>query len=180
MSITKLIADIKVSMNTHIDSVIASLSKGHLLQGWLERDDDGTLHHQTLCLPHYLHVPVANHQKALAQMLLADSSLAEVCLQHADHHHPLVPRKWRLCHFCTDTMFGCSGSPELIDLQSAFLESVFLLSPSLHLAAFSATPESFFILALSHRHIYNVLAKFAYDIVAVQAPVPNSQFYFMR
>jgi hypothetical protein len=30
-SITKLIADIKVSMNAHIDSVIASSSKGHLL-----------------------------------------------------------------------------------------------------------------------------------------------------
>ena len=64
-------------------------------------------------------------------------------------------------------MFGCSGSPELINLWSAFLESIFLLSPSLHLAAFSATPESFFILALSNRHICNVLAKFAYDILQV-------------
>ena len=47
-SITKLIADNKVSMNTHIDSVIA-LSAGRLLRGQLERDDNGTLHHQTLC-----------------------------------------------------------------------------------------------------------------------------------
>ena len=66
--ITKLIADIKVSMNTHIDSVIASLSKGHFLQGQLERDENGTLHHQTLCFQHYLHVPVASHQKAPAQI----------------------------------------------------------------------------------------------------------------
>jgi hypothetical protein len=107
-------------------------------------------------------------------MLLADSSLAEVCLWHADCHHPLVPRKWRLCCFCTDededpphAMFGCSGSPELIDLWSAFLESIFLLSPSLHLAALSAMPESFFIIALSHRHICNVLAKLAYDTLQV-------------
>ena len=42
-----------------------------------------------------------------------------------------------------------------------------LLIDSLHLAAFSATPESFFILALSHRHICNVLAKFAYDTLQV-------------
>ena len=45
---------------------------------------------------------------------------------------------------------------ELIDLVSAFLESVFLLSPSLHLAS-----------SLSHRHIYNVLAKLAYDTLQV-------------
>ena len=42
-----------------------------------------------------------------------------------------------------------------------------LLIDSLHLAAFSATPESFFILVLSHRHICNVLAKFAYDTLQV-------------
>ena len=107
-------------------------------------------------------------------MLLTDSSLAEVCLRHADHHHPLVPRKWRLCHFCNDevedpphAMFGCNGSPELIGLWSTFLDSIFLLSPSLHLAALSATPESFFIIALSHRHICNVLAKLAYDTLQV-------------
>ena len=63
--------------------------------------------------------------------------------------------------------FPLQLSPELIDLWSAFLESIFFLSPSLHLAAFSATPESFFILALSHRHICNVLAKFAYDTLQV-------------
>ena len=50
---------------------------------------------------------------------------------------------------------------------SAFLVTVFLLSPSLHLAALSATPESFFNLALSHRLICNVLAKFAYDVLQV-------------
>ena len=173
-SVTKLIADIKVSMNTHVDSVIVSSSKGRLLRGRLERNDDGALHHQTLCFRHYLHVPVASHRKALAQMLLADSSLAEVRLQHADRHHPLVPRKWRLCRFCNDevedpphAMFGCNGSPELVDLQSTFLESIFLLSPSLHLAALSAMPESFFIIALSHRHVCNVLAKLAYDTLQV-------------
>ena len=42
-----------------------------------------------------------------------------------------------------------------------------LLIDSLHLAAFSATPESFFILALSHRYICNVPAKFAYDTLQV-------------
>ena len=47
---------------------------------------------------------------------------------------------------CLDAM----GHQELIDIWSAFLESIFLLSPSLHLAALSATPESFFIIALSH------------------------------
>ena len=128
----------------------------------------------SLCFWHYLHIPVASHQKALAQMLLADSFLAEVHLWHADRYCPLVPRKWRLCRFCNDevenpphAMFGCNGSPELVDLQSTFLESIFLLSPSLHLAALSATPESFFIIALSHRHICNVLAKLAYDTLQV-------------
>ena len=101
-------------------------------------------------------------------------SFTMVRLRHADRYRPLVPRQWRLCRFCNDevedpphAMFGCSGSPELIDLQSAFLESVFLLSPSLHLAALSVTPESFFIIALSHRHICNVLAKLAYDTLQV-------------
>jgi hypothetical protein len=64
-------------------------------------------------------------------------------------------------------MFGCNGSPELIDLQSAFLATVFDLSPSLHLAAFSATPESFFALVLSHRPICDNLSKFAYDTLQV-------------
>ena len=41
------------------------------------------------------------------------------------------------------------------------------LIDTLHLATFSATTESFFILALSHRHICNVLAKFAYDTLQV-------------
>ena len=42
-----------------------------------------------------------------------------------------------------------------------------LLIDSLHLASFSATPESFLTLALCHRHICNVLAKFAYDTLWV-------------
>jgi hypothetical protein len=173
-SITKLITHVKLSMSLHIDAVIASSSKGHLLQGHFERDDDGTLCHKTLHFRHYLHVPVASHRKALAQMLLADNSLAEVWLRHAERHHPLVPRIWRLCRFCTNevedpphAMFGCNGSPELIDLRSAFLATVFDLSPSLHLAAFSATPQSFFTLVLSHRPICDNLAKFAYDTLQV-------------
>ena len=106
--------------------------------------------------------------------------LLKLCVWHREignsinRHRPLVPRKWRLCHFCTDevedpphAMFGCNGSPELIDLRSAFLKSIFLLSPSLHLAVLSDTPESFFIIALSHRHICNVLAKLAYDTLQV-------------
>ena len=40
----------------------------------------------SLCFRHYLHVPVASHRKALAQMLLADHSLAEVHLWHADRY----------------------------------------------------------------------------------------------
>ena len=53
-------------------------------------------------------------------------------------------KKQLIVLFCTDevedpphAMFGCSGSPELIDLQSAFLESVFLLSPSSHLVSYT-------------------------------------------
>jgi hypothetical protein len=55
-----LIANVKVSMNLHIDTMISS-SKGHLLTGRLERDEDGTLGHQTLCFRHYLNIPIASH-----------------------------------------------------------------------------------------------------------------------
>ena len=59
--------------------------------GRLERDEDGTLGHQTLRFGHYLNSPIASHQKAPTQMLLADYSLAEVQLRYAERHRALVP-----------------------------------------------------------------------------------------
>jgi hypothetical protein len=110
----------------------------------------------------------------MAQMLLADHSLAEVQLRYAERHRPSVPRIWRLCCFCTKeiedpphAMFGCNDSSELIALWSAFLATVFKVCPSLHLIALSATPESFFCKALSQRNITNILAKLAYDTLQV-------------
>jgi hypothetical protein len=174
--VTDLIANVKVSMNLHIDTVISSSSKGRLLTGCLERDEDGTLGHQTLRFRHYLNSPIASHRKALTQMLLADHSLAEVQLRYAEHHRALVPRNWRLCRFCKNeiedpphAMFGCNGSSEIIALRTAFLASVFDLCHSLHMNALSATPDSFFTLAISHRPISDILAKFAYDILQVFA-----------
>jgi len=59
--VTDLIADVKVSMNWHIDTVISSSSKGHLLTGHLERDEDGTLGDQTLRFRHYFNIPIESH-----------------------------------------------------------------------------------------------------------------------
>ena len=98
-------------------------------------------HHSTLPT-----IPVVSHWKALAQMLLADSSLAEVHLWHADRHCPLVPRKWKLCCFCTDevedlphAMFGAVGHQSLLTSGLLFLNPY---SFSLHL----------YILLLSQLH----------------------------
>ena len=109
-------------------------------------------------------------------MLLADHSLAEVQLRYAECHRALVPQNWWLCCFCKNeiedpphAMFGCNGSSEIIALQTAFLASIFDLCHSLHMNALSATPGSFFTLAISHRPISDILAKFAYDILQVFA-----------
>ena len=79
-------------------------------------------------------------------MLLKDSCLAEVHLWNADCHHPLVPRKWRLCCFCTDevedlphAMFGAVGHQSLLTSGLLFLNPY---SFSLHL----------YILLLSQLH----------------------------
>ena len=64
-------------------------------------------------------------------------------------------------------LMPCLGA---VDHQSLLTSSLLFLNLyffSLHLHILSATPESFFILALSHRHICNVLAKFAYDTLQV-------------
>lgn len=63
-----LITDTEQAMRAHIDAAISAASKSKLLQGRLERDDDGHLSHQTIRSRHYLRVPIPDHRKALTRM----------------------------------------------------------------------------------------------------------------
>ena len=47
-SIDILISDVKHSMELHIDTAISASSKGQLLQGRMETDDDGHLVHMAM------------------------------------------------------------------------------------------------------------------------------------
>ena len=175
-SIGKLIDDVKTSMEAHIDTSIQAPTKGVLLCGRLEQNDEGALIHHSMHFRNYLYVTIPEHCKALTQLLLADHCLAEVQLRYAERHRPYVPHIWCLCRFCKNyvedaphALLACDGSEDLIALCRVFLETVFTLAPPLKGLLPSCTALHFFLHLMTFKSVLNCTAKYSHDVLLVYA-----------
>lgn len=95
-----LIKKVTIAMKLHIDATVQGSSKGALLEGRLQYIKDEGLRHEAMYFCQYMWVLIPDHQKALAQMFLADHSLAEAKLCYSERHRAAIPRHWRLCRLC--------------------------------------------------------------------------------
>ncbi|KAJ7760064.1 hypothetical protein DFH07DRAFT_691165, partial [Mycena maculata] len=118
---------VKKSMEAWIDNEIVTSSRTDLLEGRLERDKDtGKLVKKTLDFRHYLRVKTADHRRALTRMILSSHSLAVERRRWTERGKSIVPREWRLCRFCEESvedpahaMFLCDH-PELMQVRESF------------------------------------------------------------
>ena len=175
-SIGKLIDDVKTSMEAHIDTSIQASTKGVLLCGRLEQNDEGALIHHSMHFHNYLYITIPEHCKTLTQLLLADHCLAEVQLRYAERHRPYVPHIWCLCRFCKNyvedaphALLACDGSEDLIALRRVFLETVFTLAPPLKGLLPSCTALHFFLHLMTFKSVLNCTAKYSHDVLLVYA-----------
>ncbi|KAJ7207268.1 hypothetical protein GGX14DRAFT_366489 [Mycena pura] len=147
-----------------------------LIQGRLERNEEGELVQMPLKLRQYLRVPVPAHRKALTRLYLSAHRLGIEVLRYAERYRERTPRNWRLCRFCrcaveseSHALLGCMAKPELAGLRTDFLREVYDLVPN-----FPRIWESVdaFLLALVQCRNFDVtqrLAKLAFDVFAVYA-----------
>ncbi|KZP19607.1 hypothetical protein FIBSPDRAFT_862529 [Athelia psychrophila] len=119
-------------------------------------------------------VAAPKHRKALVGMLLADSRLAETQLRYADARgrRTRVPRDWRLCRLCMNdvedtlhALFVCSASRDLTALRDALWRKCAEEKTGGGLQRLPSR-ECFHRMLLDI-HLVPVLAKFAYDVLAV-------------
>ncbi|KAJ7814947.1 hypothetical protein B0H14DRAFT_2309802, partial [Mycena olivaceomarginata] len=119
---------VKKSMEAWIDNEIeTSLRTKELLTGRLEMDSEsGKLVKKSLDFRHYLRVKTPDHRRALTRMVLSSHSLAVERRRWTERGKPIVPREWRLCRFCKDSvedpahaMFLCDH-PELRQVRESF------------------------------------------------------------
>lgn len=75
-----------------------------LIQGRLERNEEGIFVKTALKLRQYLRVPVPAHRKAITRLYLSSHTLGVELLRYAERHHECAPREWRLCRFCFRTV----------------------------------------------------------------------------
>ncbi|KAJ7165321.1 hypothetical protein C8R46DRAFT_841280, partial [Mycena filopes] len=71
-----------------------------LLQGRLERSDDGKFVANVLKLRQYLRVPLPAHRKALTRLVLSAHTLGIEVLRYVERRKMSAPRQFRFCRFC--------------------------------------------------------------------------------
>jgi hypothetical protein len=124
---------VKLSMETWIDNEIDTSSRTKdLLMGRLELDNDsGKLVKKSLDFRHYLRLKTPDHRRALTRMVLSGHSLAVERRRWKERGKPMVPREWRKCRFCQESiegpahaMFVCDH-PELTQVREVFLKDLY-------------------------------------------------------
>ncbi|KAJ7138221.1 hypothetical protein C8R44DRAFT_728384 [Mycena epipterygia] len=170
--------NVKSSMEAWIDSELENSARTQdILPGRLEMDSDsGKLVKKSLDFRHYLQLTSANHRQALTRMILSCHSLAVEQRRWWERGRPIVPRAWRLCHFCKTcvedaphAMFICNY-PDLMTIREVFLRKLYADLPGLKGAP--TTPLGFFRDLLPRREITPLLRKLAYDVSKIFDETP--------
>jgi hypothetical protein len=169
---------VKKSMEAWIDNEIESSSRTKdLLTGRLEMDSEsGKLVKKSLDFRHYLRVKTPDHRCALTRMVLSSHSLAVERRRWTERGKPIVPREWRLCRFCKDSvedpahaMFLCDH-PELRQVREPFLAALYGEVPEF--CGQFTDVMSFFRAVLAQREITPVLAKLAFNVLKIYDAEP--------
>ncbi|KAJ7917975.1 hypothetical protein B0H13DRAFT_1607799 [Mycena leptocephala] len=160
------------------DSVVLMSSRLPLLQGRLERNEDGKFVATAMKLRQYLRVPVPAHRKALTRLLLSSHTLGIEILRWKECYKVRVPRDSRLCRFCrlaieseSHATKGCTA-PALVALRYDFLKDIYCLVPDLP-RRWTSTDE--FLRALVQYRNFDLtqrLAKYTYDVFEIYATFP--------
>jgi hypothetical protein len=169
---------VKLSMEAWIDNEIETSSRTKdLLTGRLELDSDtGKLVKKSLDFRHYLRLKTTDHRHALTRMVLSGHSLAVERRRWKERGKPVVPREWRKCRFCEESiedpahaMFICDH-PELNKVQEVFLKDLYQKIPELK-DAFT-DPMTFFKAVLSKREATPFLGKLAFNVLKIYDGTP--------
>jgi hypothetical protein len=84
----------------YLNSTKELASRLPLIQGRLERNEDGNFVETSLKLQQYLRVPVPAHRKALTRLYVSCHTLGIEVLRYKERYRKRTPQEWRLCCFC--------------------------------------------------------------------------------
>jgi hypothetical protein len=128
---------VKMTMEAWVDHEIEiSERKKDLHVGRLEKDSEtGKLVKKTMDFRHYLRAKTPEHRLALTRMVLSSHSLAIERRRWQERGKPVVPREWRKCRFCQDSVEGpvhalfICDNPELAQVREKFLTDLYANIP---------------------------------------------------
>jgi hypothetical protein len=169
---------VKKSMETWIDDEIEnSVHTKDLLAGRLELDSDtGKLVKKSLDKSLYLRVKTPDHRLALMQMVLSSHSLAVEHRRWKERGKFIIPREWRKCQFCKDSiedpvyaMFICDNV-ELNRVSEVFLAELYTKVPEFQ-GAFN-DGMSMFRAVLAKREVTPILTKVAFNVLRIYDATP--------
>jgi hypothetical protein len=169
---------VEMSMEAWVDHEIENSARTKdLLVGRLEKDNEtAKLVKKTVHFRHYLRVKTPEHRLALTRMVLSSHSLAVERRRWQERGKPVVPREWRKCRFCQDSvedpahaLFICAH-PELAQVRERFLTDLYAKIPEFQ-GAF-ADAMDFFRAVLSKREVTPILAKLAFNILRIYDATP--------
>ncbi|CAK5267463.1 unnamed protein product [Mycena citricolor] len=155
--------------------------KLYLLRGRLEPDTKGRLVQKPMHFRHYLSVTNPDHRKTLTRLLLSSHSLAIERLRWTDARRPRIDpseRKCRLCRNAPETpehvLLICDGDVSLIQLRNTLMTKFKLDVPAM--PPLESMPEIEFLRRmLFHRETIGLVAKFAYEVMAIFESKPMHQ-----
>ncbi|KAJ6568614.1 hypothetical protein B0H19DRAFT_989133, partial [Mycena capillaripes] len=169
---------VKRSMEAWIDhEIVTSARTSDLLADRLEMDGEtGKLVKKTLDFRHYLRIKTAAHRLALTRIILSSHCLAVERRRWKERGKNVVPREWRKCRFCQDSIedpahavFICNH-PELMQVREVFLEEVYTKIPEFKGAFNNAM--AFFKAVLARREITPGLGKLAFNVLKIYDATP--------
>jgi hypothetical protein len=109
-------------------------------------------------------------------MVLSSHSLAVERRRWQERGKPVVPREWRKCRFCQDSvedpahaLFVCDN-PELAQVRERFLTNLYAKIPEFQGALTDAM--DFFRAVLSKREVTPILAKLAFNVLRIYDATP--------
>ncbi|KAJ7144692.1 hypothetical protein C8R46DRAFT_823739, partial [Mycena filopes] len=99
------IADLRTELNAACekwlgDTAASMSSRLPLIQGRLEKNEDGKFVANALKFRQYLRIPVPAHRKALTRLLLSSHTLSVEILRYDERLKKRAPRAFRFCRFC--------------------------------------------------------------------------------
>jgi hypothetical protein len=178
-TIENLIGEVKHSMERTIYAELCAYSRTRDLLPDRVVMVDGKWVHKVMAFRSYLRVRNNKHRTALIHAVLSGHALAMERMRWAERYKPQVPKKWRLCRFCTDhledaihALFVCKHGP-LVEIRAVFFQKLFITYPELR--GVYSDPGLFFKDLLVKEKIIGLLGKLAYDVFEVFYSAPMAE-----